>query len=100
MSDTLKRAAVAAAASAAESVTLDRKQVAEIAAALPPAQAMESLLPQLGRQALVAIGGIVVTKGWLSDSDWQLYSGAALVVGPIAWRIVSTWLARRGISLI
>jgi hypothetical protein len=28
------------------------------------------------------VGSILVTKGWIADADWQLYSGAALVIVP------------------
>ena len=28
------------------------------------------------------VGSIMVTKGWIADADWQLYSGAALVIVP------------------
>lgn len=99
MSDALKKAAVSVAATAAETVDLRPYQVDDIAANLPPAQAMESLLPQLGRQLLVAVGGVLVAKGVLSSEDWALYSGAVAIVAPIGWRIVTTLLARRGLKI-
>lgn len=99
MSDTLKRAGVAAAAAAAETVNLNRNQVTDIAANLPPPAAMESLLPQLGRQLLVAVGGVLVAKGVFSSEDWALYSGAVAIVAPIGWRIATTLLARRGLTI-
>lgn len=34
------------------------------------------------------VGSILVTKGWIADADWQLYSGAALVIIPT---IIGLW---------
>lgn len=42
------------------------------------------------------VGSIMVTKGWISDADWQLYSGAALVIVPT---IIGLW-ARSDVNLI
>ena len=42
------------------------------------------------------IGSVLVTKGWIADADWQLYSGAALVIVPT---LIGLW-ARSDENLI
>lgn len=42
------------------------------------------------------VGSILVTKGWIADADWQLYSGAALVIVPT---LIGLW-ARKDTNLI
>lgn len=76
-------------------VTVTAAQATEIAAALPAPYAMESLAPQVGRQLLVAIGGYVVGRGWVSSELWTQIAGLAMVAGPILWRIGRTYLERK-----
>lgn len=38
-----------------------------------------------------AISGVVATKGWVSATDWQLYTGAFFTVAPLAWEIWNTF---------
>ncbi len=45
-------------------------------------------LAALLRTILQVVGGVVATKGWLSDADWALYSGAFLTVATTVWGIV------------
>lgn len=110
MSDTLKRAGVAAAAAAAETVNLNRNQVTDIAANLPPPAAMEKLTWQNVRLVATAVGGVLVATGVIaSNEDLQqmlhyadvavaagtAIVGAAVAAWPIIYRNWSTFRARR-----
>ncbi len=73
----------------------DAPAVAEaIKDAMPAPRAMESLWPQVFRQALVFVGGLIVAKGWVSSEDWAVLSGAVLTTAPVIYRIASVLLAR------
>lgn len=73
----------------------DAPKVAEaVKGALPAPRAMESLVPQNARLIMVAIGGYFVGKGYLQQADMEALVTAALIVGPILYRNVSTWIAR------
>lgn len=73
----------------------DAPKVAEaINDAMPSPKAMESLIPQNARLIMVAVGGYFVGKGYLQQADMEALVTAALVVGPILYRNVSTWVAR------
>lgn len=39
------------------------------------------------RTMLITIGGIATAKGWVTETDWQTYSGAALVIAPSVWAV-------------
>lgn len=106
----LKKAAVTAAVDVAESVNLDRKQLAEIAANLPPPAAMEKLTWQNVRLVATAVGGVLVATGVIaSNEDLQqmlhyadvavaagtAIVGAAVAAWPIIYRNWSTFHARR-----
>jgi len=76
-------------------VRTDAPAIAEaVKDALPAPRAMESLWPQILRQAMVFLGGLVVAKGWVRAEDWSILSGALLAAAPVVWRVVSTWRAR------
>ncbi len=50
-----------------------------------PAEALTVL-----RYALVTLGGIFVSRGWLSDSDMNAIVGVLLIVIPTVYGLVST----------
>lgn len=66
-----------------------------LAQQLPAPQAMESLWPQVMRQGLVFVGGVVVATGWVGAEDYAVLSGAVIAAAPVVWRIATTLLARR-----
>lgn len=106
----LKKAAVTAAANAAASVNLDGKQVADLAAKLPPPAAMEKLTWQNIRLVATLVGGVLVTTGVIASNDdlqqmlhyadvavaaGTAIIGAAVAAWPIIYRNWSTFRARR-----
>jgi len=62
---------------------------------LPSPKAMEALWPQLLRSVLMVLGGYLAGQGYLEKADMESLVTAALLVGPVLWRVVTTWIARR-----
>lgn len=55
-----------------------------------PASAIPEGALTLARYALVSLGGVFVSKGWLSDSDLNALVGALLIIVPTIYGIVKT----------
>jgi hypothetical protein len=100
MSEALIKDAITAAVNAAPTVNtttrtdLTQSQINDIAAAMPPAKAMESLWPQLLRYALGYAGTALAGYGLVSDGEWQTISGLIIAAAPIVWRVATTLYAR------
>ncbi|MGH2343469.1 hypothetical protein ACRC7T_18545 [Segnochrobactraceae bacterium EtOH-i3] len=59
-----------------------------------PVDATEPLTWQTIRQIMVAVGGILIARGWTTESEWTGILGIASVLGPILWRQVTVRLRR------
>ncbi len=56
---------------------------------------LEPLTWQTLRQLMVALGGILIARGWTTESEWTGVIGLASVLGPILWRQATVRLRRR-----
>lgn len=57
-----------------------------------PASPFTAELATTIRYALVTIGGIFVSRGWLSDAELNAIVGVVLIVAPTLWGV---WATRR-----
>lgn len=91
--------AATVAAAARRDNSLTPADVAPVAAAitkaLPPPLALEALWPQVGRSLLMIAGGALTTYGVVDAEQWTIISGALLAIGPVLWRVATTYIARR-----
>jgi hypothetical protein len=55
-----------------------------------PSSAVPEQVTTLLRYVLVTLGGVFVSKGWLSDSDLNALVGAVLIIGPTVYGIIKT----------
>lgn len=55
-----------------------------------PSSALPESTLTLLRYALVTLGGVFVSKGWLSDSDLNAIVGVLLIVIPTVYGIIKT----------
>lgn len=55
-----------------------------------PASPFTAELATTIRYALVTIGGIFVSRGWLSDAELNAIVGVVLIVAPTVWGVWKT----------
>lgn len=55
-----------------------------------PASALPAELATTIRYALVMLGGVFVSRGWLSDAELNAIVGVILIVAPTVWGIIRT----------
>lgn len=47
------------------------------------------------RTFLQMLGGVLVTKGYLSDQDWTLYTGLIMAAGSLGWMLWARWNTKK-----
>jgi len=53
---------------------------------------LQNITGSVVRHALTGLGGVLVTKGWISDADWQLLlAGIITFVAGLVWSLIQKW---------